>query len=93
MDFICLNKIFYLGAIKLSNPWRRTPLYYAIIEELERRGGSTKDIDLFKALRERYKDLSYSDFLKELMKLEMQGLIHVSTLKENLRNIELLKSP
>lgn len=77
----------------MSDTWRRTPLYYAIIEELERKGGSAKDIDLFKALRERYRDLSYSDFLKELMKLEIQGLIYVSTLKENLRNVELLKSP
>ncbi len=91
---LCIKTKFLTGVTELSsNTWRKTPLYYAIIEELERRGGSAKDIDLFKALRERYKDLSYSDFLKELMKLEIQGLIYVSTLKENLRNVELLKSP
>ena len=74
--------------------WRSLPLYYAIVEELERRGGSAKDVDLYKVLREKYGgSLSYSEFLHELMKLEMQGIIYVSVLKENLRNVELLRSP
>ncbi|RUM47943.1 MAG: hypothetical protein DSY37_00940 [Hyperthermus sp.] len=71
-------------------PWRTTPLYYAIVEELERRGGSAKDIEVYRALREKYLTLSFSDFLHELMKLEMQGVIYVSVIKEDLRNIELL---
>ena len=73
--------------------WRSLPLYYAIIEELEGRRGSAKDIDLYRALRERFGSLSYAEFLHELMKLEMQGIVYVSVLKENLRNVELLRSP
>ena len=74
------------------NGWRSIPLYYAIVEELERRGGSAKDIDIYRALRDKY-DLSFSEFLKELMKLEMHGIIRVEVLKENLRNVELIAKP
>lgn len=73
--------------------WREVPLYYAIIEELERKGGNAKDVELYRALRERYEDLSYTDFLKALMVLEMQGLIYVATAKEDLRIVKLLKTP
>jgi hypothetical protein len=74
------------------NGWRSIPLYYAIVEELERRGGTAKDVDLYKALRDKY-DVTFMEFLKELMKLEMQGIIHVDVLKENLRNVELVVKP
>ncbi len=74
------------------NGWRSIPLYYAIVEELERRGGSAKDIDIYRALRDKY-DVSFSEFLKELMKLEMHGVIRVEVLKENLRNVELIAKP
>ena len=69
--------------------WRSIPLYYVIVEELERRGGSAKDIELYKAIRDRI-DVTYAEFLKALMKLEMQGIIYVNVLKENLRNVELI---
>ncbi len=75
---------------KRNNTWRVTPLCYAIIDELERRGGTMKDKDLYEVLRDKY-DITYAEFLKALMKLEMQGLIYVSVVKENLRNVELLK--
>ncbi len=71
--------------------WRNLPLYYAIVEELERRGGSAKDVDLYKALRSKF-DITFAEFLRELMRLEMQGVVYVSVLKENLRNVELLRS-
>jgi hypothetical protein len=72
--------------------WRSLPLYYAIVEELERRGGSSKDVDLFNALRDKY-DVTFAEFLHELMKLEMNGVVAVSVLKENLRNVELVAKP
>ncbi|MGC9090801.1 MAG: hypothetical protein ACP5I2_03640 [Fervidicoccaceae archaeon] len=36
-------------------------------------------------------DLSYSDFLKTLMKLELNGLVKVSSIKEDQLLIELIK--
>ncbi len=74
-----------------SSTWRSVPLYYAIVEELERRGGSAKDVELYHALLDRKYDITFAEFLHELMKLEMQGIIYVSVLKEDLRNVELLK--
>ncbi len=75
-----------------DDTWRSVPLYYAIVDELERRGGSAKDVDLYKALRSKF-ELTFAEFLRELMKLEMQGIVYVSVLKENMRNVELLKRP
>ena len=72
--------------------WRNLPLYYLIVEELERRGGSARDDELYKAIKEKM-DVSFSEFLKALMVLEMQGIIYVSVIKEDLRNVELLRSP
>jgi hypothetical protein len=74
----------------IEDTWRSVPLYYAIVDELERRGGSAKDIDLYKAIRSKY-DVTFAEFLRELMRLEMQGIVYVSVLKENLRNVELLR--
>ncbi|KSW11518.1 hypothetical protein CF15_01360 [Pyrodictium occultum] len=75
-----------------SDTWRSLPLHYAIIEELERKGGSAKDVDLYKALRDKM-DITFAELLHALMKLEMQGIVYVSVLKENLRNVELLRKP
>ncbi len=73
--------------------WRSIPLYYAIIDELERRGGSAKDVELYASLRERFQNITFSDFLKALMVLEMQDIIHVTMIRDDLRNIELLRKP
>jgi len=75
-----------------QDAWRSIPLHYAIVEELERRGGSAKDVELYRALRSRM-EVTFSEFLHALMKLEMQGLVYVSVLRENLRNVELLRKP
>ena len=76
----------------LNDTWRNVPIYYAIVDELERRGGNAKDIDIYKAIKSKY-DVTFAEFLRELMRLEMHGIIYVSILKENLRNIELLRKP
>jgi hypothetical protein len=75
-----------------SGNWKSIPLYYAIVEELERRGGSAKDVELYRAIRERM-DITYSDFLKALMVLEMQDVVYVETLREDLRSVRLVRKP
>jgi transcription initiation factor IIE alpha subunit len=72
--------------------WRSVPLYYAIVEELERRGGRAMDEELYKALKERF-NITFSEFLKALMKLEMQGIVYVNVIKEGVRHVELLVKP
>ncbi len=72
--------------------WRNVPLYYAIVEELERRGGSALDVELYRSLKERF-DVTFSEFLKALMTLEMQDIVRVEVLKEDLRNVRLIRRP
>ena len=72
--------------------WRSIPLYYAIVEELERRGGTALDIELYREIKERF-DVTFAEFLKALMVLEMQDIVRVEVLKEDLRNVRLIRRP
>lgn len=67
------------------------PVYSVITELLEKKQGATTDVELFNALKEIYDDLSFSAFNKALMKLEIEGVVHVSSLTKNKRRIELLR--
>ena len=73
--------------------WRKVPLYYAIIDILERKGGNAKDIEIYRTLREEYYDVTYSEFLKALMILEMQDIVYVEMIREDLRTVKLLRKP
>ena len=77
---------------ELSKYWRRLPLKYLIIEVLERKGGSAKDIDIYNEISE-ITPVTPSDFLKALMVLEMQGIVYVEPLGKDMRNVELRKAP
>lgn len=76
----------------MSWPWAR-PVYTAIIELLEKKKGALTDVELLKALKESYGDLNLGSFYKALMKLEIEGLIHVSSLPKTKKSIELLLKP
>lgn len=69
------------------------PVYTAIIELLERKQGASTDSELLKALKDMYGDLSLNEFNKALMKLEIGGLIHVSSLTKTKRRVELIHKP
>jgi len=49
-----------------------------------------KDKDLFEVLKKKY-DITYSEFLRYLMILEVRGFITVSMPKEDVRVISLVK--
>jgi hypothetical protein len=49
-----------------------------------------KDKDLFEVLKKKY-DLTYSEFLRYLMVLEVRGFITVSMPKEDVRVISLIR--
>lgn len=66
-------------------------LYSAILEIL-RKEGTLTDSELFEALRDKYRDLSLSSFNKTLLKLEINGLIHVSGFSKSGRRVELASS-
>jgi len=70
--------------------WRNLPLEYLILEELERRGGRARDSELYEAIGGRT-NVTFAEFLKALMKLEMQGLVEVIMVKEDVREVRLAR--
>lgn len=76
----------------MSKIWRVRPLYTIIVEFLQGKRGAVIDTELFKALKKDDGDLSFRTFNKTLMKLEIEGIIHVSSLTKNKRHVELVKS-
>jgi len=68
------------------------PVWFIIVELLEKKGAINDD-ELFRAVKETYSDLSLSSFNKALIKLEIEGLIHVSSLTKSKKNIELIQKP
>lgn len=71
--------------------WKPHPLHTVIIELLQRKGPAT-DMDLLSMIKEIYSDLSFNIYNKELMRLEIEGLVHVSALTKGKRRVELLKT-
>ena len=69
--------------------WNSHPLYSAVVELLETKN-SLSDIELYNFLKESYEDISFRELNKTLMKLEIQGKIHVSTLTKGKRRVELI---
>jgi Fe2+ or Zn2+ uptake regulation protein len=72
--------------------WRTKPLLNEIIEILrQRKETPIKDEDLFDEIKKENPDISYGQFLKALLSLEVRGMISVSLVKENMRVIVLME--
>ncbi len=70
--------------------WKPHPIDLAIVESLERKGALT-DIELFDLLRDRYGSVGFGSFNRVLMRLEIAGKVHVSSLIKGKRRVELVK--
>ena len=70
--------------------WKSHPIDLAIVESLERKGALT-DVELFGLLRERYRSVGFGSFNRVLMRLEIEGRVHVSSLIKGKRRVELVK--
>jgi len=57
---------------------------------LEKKGAMTDD-ELFDVLKETHEDLGFGALNKTLMKMEVQGMIYVSSLTKGKRRVELVK--
>jgi len=60
----------------------------SIVDVLEKKG-PMKDIDLLKQLRSDLGDVSFRELNRELMKLELGGMLRVSRLTKGKRQVEL----
>jgi len=68
------------------------PLHIFILRELRKNNGTLTDKELYRIVRKIYNEnLSFSEFNKMLMTLEIRGKIIVEPLKRNLRIIRLAR--
>jgi len=70
--------------------WKPYPLHMTIIELLESKGPMT-DMDLFSALKETHEEVGFRTLNQTLMKMEIEGKIHVSSPTKGKRRVELVK--
>jgi hypothetical protein len=71
--------------------WKPYPLSTVIVELLQRKGPTT-DAELYDMVREVQGDLGFNTFNKELLRLEIRGVVHVSALARGKRRVEPLIS-
>jgi Fe2+ or Zn2+ uptake regulation protein len=76
----------------MSRLWRSQPLHSLVIEILRKKQGTMIDSDLLKELRGVDEDISLGDMMETLMKLEVDGLIHVYSLTKNRNRVELARA-
>ena len=76
----------------MSTIWNAQPLHTTVVELLQKKRGATIDVDLYNDLKKTIKDLSFRHFNKTLMRLEIEGIIHVASLTKNKRHIQLIKT-
>jgi Fe2+ or Zn2+ uptake regulation protein len=75
----------------LSKYWNPQPIHTLIIEVLQKKQETMTDADLYKALTEINKEISFSDMNESLMKLEVDGFVHVFSLTKNKNRVELTR--
>ncbi|MHA1993166.1 MAG: hypothetical protein ACW97Z_01330 [Candidatus Hodarchaeales archaeon] len=68
--------------------WRPFPLIFSIMNIVERREGILLEDDLVRLLESDVGEFSERELNQALMKLEIEGLIHVQTIKKNQRVIK-----
>lgn len=75
----------------INRVWLRETLTYIIYTLLKsREAKEILDEELYEMLKYIVPDLSYRDFLKSLITLEIRGLITVSLIREGVRVIRLI---
>lgn len=73
-----------------SKTWKSYSLRTVVVELLQRKGATT-DTELYNMVKEIHGDLGFNVLNKELMRLEIEGVINVSALARGKRRVELLK--
>jgi hypothetical protein len=72
-----------------TRTWRGHPLKTVIVEVLKRKGALSDD-DLLSSLKETgFEDVSFGQLNKVLLRLEVEGIVYVSSLARGKRRVEL----
>lgn len=69
--------------------WKTYPAHYVLLEVLKKKGAMT-DAELFEYITEEFKDLGFKDFNEMLMRLEIAGKIHTTSLARGKKRVELI---
>ena len=75
----------------MSKFWSPQPIHTLIFEVLEKKQGNVTDADLYKAVADLDPSVSHANMNAALMKMEVDGLLHVYSLTKNKNRIELAK--
>jgi len=75
--------------LALTKIWSPRPMSLSLVDILEKKGAMT-DVDLLKDLRSNFGEVSFRELNRELMKLELAGILRVSRLTKGKRQVELL---
>ncbi len=67
-------------------------MFLSLVGVLEKKGPMT-DIDLQKELKSNFGEVSFRELNRELMKLELAGILRVSRLMKGKRQVELIGKP
>jgi DNA-binding PadR family transcriptional regulator len=70
--------------------WYPRPIRNSMVEILEERGAMSTD-ELEKKLKEEYEGLTSSELDKELMKLELNGIVTITSLGRGRKRIEYIR--
>jgi len=70
--------------------WKAMPIRNAIVELLEEKGALSTD-ELEKKLKDEYEGLTPSVLDKELMKLELNGMVTITSLGRGRKRIEFIR--
>jgi DNA-binding PadR family transcriptional regulator len=72
-----------------TRTWRGHPLKTVVVEVLKRKGALSDD-DLLSSLKETgFEDVSFGQLNKVLLRLEVEGIVYVSSLARGKRRVEL----
>ena len=71
--------------------WNAIPLRNIILSAVSKRQGVILDTDLYTLVQRQDKNASLDRLNKELMRLEIEGIIHVSQITKTKRRVEIIK--
>ncbi|HZY95424.1 MAG TPA: hypothetical protein VFE98_11335 [Candidatus Bathyarchaeia archaeon] len=74
----------------MNKIWSPRPMSLSIVEVLENEGPTT-DVELLKELKSSFGEVSFRELNRELMKLELAGILRVSRLTKGKRQVELIR--
>ena len=74
----------------MTDLWPVVPLQTLIVESLSRADNAMFDDELQRVIQSTYGDLTRRELNKALMRLELNGLIHVSVVTKQRRRVELI---